>query len=225
MSCTMGLYLLIASVVTVGAPRPAPVQAETLLHCVCSSAANSSACQDRRRADIVQTTTTVLALGAPPIVSAILLSTMCGESGAKAHPRGSNDGGTSAGWYQFKKRGGHAKVFRQVHGRTLDFHDLGEASRWYIARMRNSRRIVRDLCGKVPDPWAVAAGRVAKGVWSVPPVPSVCVWAMDAAESLERQACMPIHHCTLGIPGIPRCSPRGYGIRARRWLKSWRGAR
>ena len=194
--------------------------AETLLDCVCSTAADRPSCRERRHADIVATVEVVreVAEDEPPVAFAILLATLCGESGAKAHPRGHNDAGTSAGWYQFKRRGGHAKVFRRLHGRALDPHDLAETSSWYLERLHNSRKIARRICGKVPDLWGVAAARVAKGVWAVPPVAASCAWALDPRDG---DASVPIYRCTAAVPGVPRCTPRSYGVRARAWLKAW----
>ncbi len=100
-------------------------------------------------------------------------------------------------------------------------HDLGEATRWYLARLRNSRKVARSVCGKVPDLWGVASARVGRGVWAVKPEPASCVWAFDHRASGDVLACVPVYHCAPAVEGVQRCVPRGYGFRARRWLKRW----
>ncbi len=201
--------------------------AQSLLDCVCSTAHDKPACRDRRAEDTARTTLAVRTIvaneSAPLVVAAILLATVCGESGAKAHPRGHNDAGTSGGWYQFKRRGGHARAFAATHERALDVHDLAETTRWYIARLRHSRRVLADpdICGKVSDPWGVAAARVAKGVWAAPPVPAACAWGVDPEASMEAGASVPAYVCAPAVPGVQRCTPRKYGKTARRWLKAW----
>ncbi len=200
-------------------PVDAPV--ERLLACVCATA--PPGCGERRRADVTQTVHTVREVvreaKAPPVALAILLSTTCGESGARAHPRGSNDGGTSAGWYQIKRSGAHSQAFAELHGRALRWHDLREASAWYLRRVRRSRGIARSVCPSLSDAWGTGAARVARGPWGLLPVPAAHVWALDLRASSEAHACVPRLHYTPPVPGTQQCASRGYGRRARRWLK------
>ncbi len=196
----------------------AKTPAQRLVECVCRTHPRQAACIERRRADTRETAETIVLLArqaeAPPLAAAILVATTCGESAAKAHPRGSNDRGTSAGWFQIKRTGAHSRAFEKRYERPLDWHDLREAGAWYLERVRGALRGVRGVCGRVARPWAVAAARVAAGPWSVRPRKGKCVQAQALDGGPAHEICEP------AVKGVQQCTARGYGRKALRWLRA-----
>lgn len=190
-----------------------------LLQCVCS---RSEGCMERRAEEIEVAVNVIAeecrAAKAPESCAWILAATACGESGAKAHPSGHNDGGTSAGWYQFKVSGHHVRWWNRHHnGMYLDLHDLRSATRLYIARMQDVRAKVRLACGKEDNSWLVSAGWVAKGAWALPPEPEVTMVVERPVPGIA--ASMPEVVTIPARPGIYQCSPRRYGEWASDWMR------
>jgi len=75
---------------------------------------------------------------------------------------GCNDGGTSAGWYQIKRRGGIRVLCETAWGRRVDLHDLDDATACYALAVAESVRM--NKC-RERDPWPSAFARVAAGPW------------------------------------------------------------